>query len=68
MTVVELAREGNELRPRTPRGLFRVALPSEATYPYAVTSDGKRLLVSETVSSPTRQIEILTNWRSLLVK
>jgi hypothetical protein len=40
----------------------------DATYPYDVTRDGSRLLVSEQVSSAMGPLEILTNWRSLLQK
>ena len=34
------------------------------TYPYDVTRDGKRLLVTETVGSAARPIELITNWQS----
>jgi eukaryotic-like serine/threonine-protein kinase len=54
----------NDLNPQPAKELFLAVLPGNLTYPYDVSSDGKRFLILERSGQQDSRLEVMPNWRA----
>jgi serine/threonine protein kinase len=64
LIAVAVDPSADDLNAQPAKELFRAVLPGNLTYPYDVSSDGKRFLILERSGQQDIRLEVMTNWRS----